>query len=150
MSLQLAEKNNIRDILKLFADLLHDRIEVQGLTLVYFDDNVLPLVYNTGIYEDKSGPGVASAPDNQDWSHSKEYAKAMELLHGQEDQKLGYLCLRTETNRLAFLIEELRNTLRSSVKRRVHMLSNARQLVRIRHEYELNKDQIDLQERRVP
>ncbi|WP_204604006.1 sensor histidine kinase [Cohnella boryungensis] len=146
MSLQLAEKNNIRDILKLFADLLHDRIEVQGLTLVYFDDNVLPLVYKTGIYEDKFGPGVASAPDNQDWSNSKEYAQVMELLHGQEDQKLGYLCLGPKTNRSPFSSEEIGiiGKLREEV---IHMLSNARQLVRARYEYELNKDQIDLQER---
>lgn len=148
MSLQLAEKRNIRDILKLSADLLHDLIEVQGLTLVYFDDDNLPLVYSTGIYLDTWAPGAATLPDNQDWNDRKEYAQVIELSHRPEEPQLGYLCLGPKTNQTLLSAEENRlvEKFRSEA---IQMLLNARQTFRLRQKYEqLNKEQAAYHERR--
>lgn len=149
LSLQLAEKKNIRDILKLSADLLHDLIDVEGLTLVYMDDNALPLVYSTGIYLNTLTPGTVNMPDNNDWSGSEKYAQVIELSHGTEEPKLGYLCLGLKTNHTLLSAEEHRlvEKFRSEA---IQMLLNARQTFRLRQEYEqLNKVQAAHHERRL-
>ncbi|MEK5238772.1 ATP-binding protein [Paenibacillus sp. FSL L8-0470] len=150
LSLQLAGNKNIRDILKLFAELLQDMIEVEGLTLVYFDDSSLPLVHNTGIYEEKGTKGPAPLRDTPDleWSAGGEYAAVFELVHELEEQRLGYLCLGPKRNQTLFSAEEQR-IIQKFRSEAVQMLMNARHLLRLRREYEDNQKQIDHYERQV-
>ncbi|QJD82205.1 sensor histidine kinase [Cohnella herbarum] len=147
LSLQMAEKKNIRDILKLFADLVHDMIEVQGLALVYIDEDDQPIVYSTGIYEGKWTFGNAETPDNNDWSSKSEFARVMELSHGPNEQNLGYLCLGPKSNGTLFSSEEQRIVEKFRVET-IQMLTNARMLFRMQHEYEQGKEQIEHHERR--
>ncbi|QMV42891.1 sensor histidine kinase [Cohnella cholangitidis] len=141
MTLQLSEKKNVRDLLRLFADSLHEKIEIQGLALVYFEDDALPLVHSTGIYTEIRGNGNAPTPTLHDWSEGKGYAKALELSDDREQTKLGYLCLGSKIDGAPFTREELL-AVESIREMAVRMLLNVRQLSRLRQEYELNKHQI--------
>ncbi|WP_391575022.1 ATP-binding protein [Cohnella sp.] len=145
LSLQMAEKKTVRDTLKLFTDFLQEKIDVQGLALVYLDHDAPPLVHGTGIYEDKWKFGMADLPNNEDWSRKKEFAQVMDLTHGTDGLRLGYLCLGPKTNHTLFSSEE-QGIIEKFRIEAIQVLLNVRQLFRLRHEYETNKGQTGPQE----
>ncbi len=142
LSLQLAEKSNIREIIKLFAELLHETIEVQGLVLVYYDDEGSPIAHGTGIYEGKWAFGSAEPPDEE-----PPFVRTIELTHGSGERSLGRLYLGPKTNMTMFSSEEQRVIEKFRVEA-IQMLLNVRLLFRLQNEYNMNKERMDRSERR--
>jgi len=147
LSLQLAEKKNIRDILKLFAELLHETIELQGLVLVYYDDKGAPIAHGTGIYEDKWKFGAAERLSIDEEGGGYGFVQTVELAQVPEERRLGCLYLGPKTNLTLFSSEEQRMIEKFRVEA-IQMLLNVRLLFRLQNEYNLNKESMNRSERR--
>ncbi|MBQ4901403.1 hypothetical protein KB559_21390 [Paenibacillus sp. Marseille-P2973] len=147
LSLQLHETNHIRDMLKLIADLVHDRIELQGLVIVYQGNEGYPLIYGSGIYKDKWTFGVADQPDNDDWIRKANFHRVMELSENPGSRRFGYLCLGPKADQTPFssseqdIIEKIRG-------QATELLANIQQIIQLQHEYKRKKDEVGRGDRR--
>ncbi|WP_155987818.1 ATP-binding protein [Gorillibacterium massiliense] len=146
LSLQLTERNHIRNTLRLIADMLHDRIPLHGIVIVYHDGESQPLVHATGIYREKWTHGTPNVPNPDYWFHNEKFPHVKEL-SGLDSDRIGYLCLGPKRDDTPLTSNELDIAEKLSVEA-ARLLANAREIIRLQHEHKRQKRRMEPEENR--
>lgn len=147
MSIQVAKKQNIRDMMHLFAEMIHSMIDIEGLCLIWNDGELL-FIYGTGKFKQ-----MEQLKDKElVWNRQKlendyDFYRVMELSE-DIDKPAGYLCVGYKKNKALFTVEE-NKILDKGCTKAIQMIMNAKLLSRLQREYERNKDQLIQHEHQI-
>lgn len=133
LSIQLAEKKNVRDLLALIAGMIENMLDVEGVLLVWNGENH-SIVFGTGVYghiEEKLGPHKLEWGKIQ---RENTFGKVMVL--GED----GFLGIGEKSNHTLFSKEELQllDKIRSEA---FQLLNNSRKLSSLQKSYQSVKKQ---------
>lgn len=140
LTLQLTEMDHIRNLLKLLAELIQDRIQLQGLVVVYKNDEGYSIVYGSGVYQDMWSFGPTDQPDNDDWIQKANFFRVIGL--SEDSREFGYLCLGPKTNQTPFSLSE-HNSIEKLRRQAIKLLKNTRQILQLQYEYKQQKEQME-------
>ncbi|GIP21722.1 ATP-binding protein [Paenibacillus sp. J22TS3] len=151
LSLQLAEKKNIRDIVRMLVELTHRMLEVSGVCILW-QQGEERIVHGTGQYADIQGTQLVHlAADHLDEAQLTQRLDAAHVLPIQgtgEDQPFGYIILGHKINKTLYSSDE------KQIIERIHteaaqLFINARLLAELQQEQQRTLLESKTNERRV-
>ncbi|WP_151735216.1 sensor histidine kinase [Paenibacillus tengchongensis] len=154
LSLQAANKQNIRDILGLICEMLHHIVDVEGICIIWQEDqNVQPIIHGTETYADLIRGITITDRDNllmhpSLWNPGRPFAHVAALSAPADTGGEGYLCLGSKLNQSLFSSEE-KQLVEDLCIEAVRLLVNARQMAVMHGELQLSKEQNAVYERHV-
>ncbi|MBP1996128.1 sensor histidine kinase [Paenibacillus eucommiae] len=156
LSIEMAEQKNTREMLRLFADMLHSMVETEGMCLIWNDGQHF-FFHGTGKYKALEKEKLVHL-DSSGLLQSFDFAQVIELsqIQDQDQDKSqsqsqeisGYLCVGPKENGTLFSAEEQAIIDKGRIEA-IQILINVKLLSRLQREYDRNKDQAVLYERQV-
>lgn len=140
LSIQIAETQNIQDILSLISDMLHRVVDVEGVYMVWHDGTRL-VVHGTGRYKDIIGNEQdARWIDRSFWERGFDFEYVASIADYAGFSCKGYLCMGPKGNLSLFSMEEKR-LIDEIGREAARLLTNARLLTRLQKEFQHTKEQ---------
>ncbi|MCM3038919.1 ATP-binding protein [Paenibacillus motobuensis] len=140
LSIELAERQNTRDLVTALAGLAHRMLDIEGVLFVWQYPGERLQVHATGAYAHMDNMKTQASTSAADIAKECSGSLVMRLAGTDEDKVLGYMCLGPKINDTLLSGEErvLLDRLRAEAFR---LLTNAKLLHDLRYEYETMRDQ---------
>lgn len=149
LSIQVAKTRNIQDILSLMSEALHHIVDVEGICVIWQDEEgTRPVVHGTGKYEYTGTGEDACWMERSFWERNFDFEYVASIASHAEKGGKGYLCMGPKRNLSMFSAEE-KGLIDEICVEAVRLLTNTRLLVGLHKEFQRTKEQNAAFERHV-
>lgn len=154
LSIQVATKQNLQDILGMMGEMLHHVVDVEGIYIIWKEDrDTQPVFYGTEKYREWVYGNHTAKQDNyfmdrSYWEQNYDFEHVVSLALPAENAGEGYLCVGPKRNQTLFSAEE-KQLIEDVGNEAVRLLANAKLMAGIYKEFQYTQEQNAAYERRV-
>lgn len=141
LSIQMAETQNIHDILSMLGEMIHSIMEVDGVCIIWYDGARIS-VHGTGRYNNVHMEGVEDDKwlDQEFLKGNFSFEYLAPIARESNETGMGFLCVGPKSNSSLLSVEE-RGLLDSIRTETLRLLMNAGHLSRLQKQYQQSKNQ---------